>query len=59
MALGYLGDVFGYWPTARQAAEGGYEGGAFVTMFGLSGRLRPSIDEAFRGVVKQLAIDDD
>ena len=59
VALGYLGDVFGYWPTARQAAEGGYEGGAFVTIFGLSGRLRPSIDEAFRGMVKQLAIDDD
>jgi hypothetical protein len=59
VALGYLGDVFGYWPTARQAAEGGYEGGAFVARFGLSGRLRPSIDEAFRAMVKQLAIDDD
>jgi hypothetical protein len=59
VAVGYLGDVFGYWPTARQAAEGGYEGRIFVTRFGSNGRLRPSIDEAFRRMVNELTIDDD
>lgn len=54
VAVGYLGDVFGYWPTARQAAEGGYEGHDFITAFGLSGRLRPSIDDAFRSMVERL-----
>lgn len=59
VALGYLGDVFGYWPSARQAAEGGYEGEAWVTIFGLSGRLRPSSDECFRGMLETLAIHDE
>ena len=30
VAVGYLGDVSSYWPTALQVAEGGYEGRGFV-----------------------------
>lgn len=36
---GYLGDVFGYLPTARQVTEGGYEVNGFQSLFGLSGRF--------------------
>lgn len=60
VAVGYLGDVSSYWPTARQAAEGGYEGRGFAPSMNLRGRLRPSIDDTFRAMVGQLEeIDDD
>jgi hypothetical protein len=36
---GYLGDVFGYLPTARQVTEGGYEVNGFQSLFGMSGRF--------------------
>lgn len=54
IALGYLGDVFGYWPTAAQAAEGGYEGRGFIDIFSLSGRFRPLIDTIFKDMVERL-----
>lgn len=54
IALGYLGDVFGYWPTAAQAAEGGYEGRGFIQIFGLKGRFRPLIDTIFKDMVERL-----
>jgi hypothetical protein len=59
VAVGYLGDVSGYWPTARQVAEGGYEGRGFVAGMSLNGRMRPSVDDAFRAMVKQLEVIDD
>jgi hypothetical protein len=59
VALGYLGDVSGYWPTATQVAEGGYEARGFVAGMSLNGRMRPSVDEAFQAMVKQLEVIDD
>jgi hypothetical protein len=55
---GYLGDVFGYLPTARQVTEGGYEVNGFQSLFGMSGRFDQNrILPAVTGCVKQ-AIDD-
>lgn len=59
VALGYLGDVFGYWPTAKQAAEGGYEGAGYLPAFGLTGRLRNSIDSTFQKMTRKLKLIDD
>ena len=59
VALGYLGDVSAYWPTATQVAEGGYEARGFVSGMSLNGRMRPSVDDAFRAMVKQLEVIDD
>lgn len=55
---GYLGDVFGYLPTAKQVREGGYEVNGFQSLFGMSGRFQPTrIEAAVTGCVKS-AIDD-
>jgi hypothetical protein len=54
---GYLGDVFGYLPTARQVTEGGYEVNGFQSLFGMSGRFDSNrIVAAVTGCVKS-AID--
>jgi hypothetical protein len=54
---GYLGDVFGYLPTARQVTEGGYEVNGFQSLFGMSGRFDSNrILVAVTGCVKS-AID--
>jgi hypothetical protein len=50
---GYLGDVFGYLPTARQVTEGGYEVNGFQSLFGMSGRFDSNrIFAAVTGCVK-------
>jgi hypothetical protein len=62
---GYLGDVFGYLPTARQVTEGGYEVNGFQSLFGMSGRfdsnrilaavtccVRSAIDDLERAVTR-------
>jgi hypothetical protein len=55
---GYLGEVFGYLPTASQVTEGGYEVNGFQSLFGMSGRFDQNrILSAVTGCVKQ-AIDD-
>lgn len=54
LATGYLGDVFGYWPSDRDARDGGYEVHHYLTPFGLHGRLRPSLDGVFRDAVGRL-----
>ncbi len=55
---GYLGDVFGYLPTARQVTEGGYEVNGFQSLFGMSGRFdHDRILAAVTGCVRS-AIDD-
>jgi hypothetical protein len=55
---GYLGDVFGYLPTARQVSEGGYEVNGFQSLFGMSGRFDASrIFAAVTGCVRS-AVDD-
>jgi hypothetical protein len=55
---GYLGDVFGYLPTARQVTEGGYEVNGFQSLFGMSGRFDSNrMVAAVTGCVRS-AIDD-
>jgi hypothetical protein len=51
---GYMGDAFGYWPTARQASEGGYEGGGFFDGFGLRGAFRSDLDQTFSAAMASL-----
>lgn len=46
--VGYLSDVFGYWPTDADIRLGGYEVRDFLGAFGLSGRLRNGLDDVFR-----------
>ncbi|MBS0522071.1 MAG: hypothetical protein JSS04_00440 [Proteobacteria bacterium] len=52
--VGYLSDVFGYWPTERQRLEGGYEVTGFLAPFGLSGPLKPGLDQVFAGAMRHL-----
>ena len=55
---GYLGTVYGYLPTPRQIAEGGYEVTGFQRLFGLSGNFDAGkIVSAVVGCAKR-AIDD-
>lgn len=55
---GYLGDVFGYLPTARQVTEGGYEVNGFQSLFGMSGHFDSNrISAAVTGCVRS-AIED-
>jgi hypothetical protein len=55
---GYLGNVFGYLPTATQVTEGGYEVNGFQSLFGMSGRFDSQrISAAVAGCVRS-AIDD-
>jgi hypothetical protein len=55
---GYLGDVFGYLPTAKQVGEGGYEVNGFQSLFGMSGRFHQTrIQAAVTGCVSS-ALDD-
>lgn len=53
--VGYVGDVFGYWPTERQRLEGGYEVDGFLAPFNLSGRLRPGLDCIFLNATEAVA----
>jgi hypothetical protein len=55
---GYLGNIFGYLPTATQVTEGGYEVNGFQSLFGMSGRFdRSRILATVTGCVRS-AIDD-
>lgn len=54
LGVGYLGDVFGYWPTDGQLREGGYEASGFVDAFHLRGRLRDGRDAIFRRAIDGL-----
>lgn len=48
LPIGYLGDVFGYWPTEAQRKEGGYEARRFLPVFGFpGGRLVGDLDQKF------------
>ena len=51
---GYLGDVFGYLPTARQVTEGGYEVNGFQSLFGMSGRFELEPDFRRRDRLRQV-----
>ena len=53
--VGYVGDVFGYWPAERQRLEGGYEADGFLAPFNLPGRLRGGLDRIFLGATQAVA----
>lgn len=57
LPVGCMGDAFGYAPTRRMVAEGGYEGGGFCRAFGYGGlaplaaqRFMESLDSAVRAL---------
>ncbi|WP_336490105.1 hypothetical protein [Methylobacterium nigriterrae] len=50
--VGYLGNVFGYFPTDAQIREGGYEVDRFRPFFGLSGRFTGSNDAVFAALLR-------
>jgi hypothetical protein len=54
--VGYLGDVFGYWPTEEDARHGGYEVKGYFRPFSLHGRLQSGLDSVFRSAIQGLAI---
>lgn len=55
LVLGYEGDVFGYLPTDRMIAEGGYEPAESHGPFGLIGRFRPGLDATIRALGTRLS----
>lgn len=54
LCVGYTGHVFGYLPSQRQAAEGGYEGRSFFALFGLFGQLQAGFERAVVEAVLRL-----
>jgi hypothetical protein len=61
---GYLGAVFGYLPTAKQVAEGGYEVNGFQSLFGMSGRfdsqrIFAAVTGCVRSAIDKLEREDD
>ncbi len=52
--IGYLGDVFGYFPTDAQIPQGGYEVDGFRELFGLDGRFRGSTDTTLAKLIGML-----
>jgi hypothetical protein len=56
--VGYLGQVFGYLPTATQVLEGGHEVEGFQPLFGLSGRFEASRIEPAVAACVRSAYDD-
>lgn len=55
LAVGYAGDVFGYWPTDAQLLEGGYEASGFQHSLGVPGPLLPGLDTTFMRAMSKLA----
>jgi hypothetical protein len=51
---GYTGPVFGYLPTEKQRREGGYEASGFFPAFGLKGRFKPGVEDAFLAAVRRV-----
>ena len=54
--VGYLGDVFGYFPTNSQIPQGGYEVDTFRELFSLAGRCIGRNDEALDELISKLRI---
>jgi len=55
LTAGYTGDVFGYLPTDRQIAEGGYEARGFFAPFSLKGHFRPKVEPVIAEALGRLA----
>lgn len=55
IAAGYMGHMFGYLPTSKILAEGGYEADGFRPGFSLPGRYRDDIDLALGELLGSLS----
>lgn len=51
---GYCNDIFGYLPSDRVLAEGGYEGGGAMFYRGLHGPFKPGVENRVINTVKRL-----
>ena len=51
---GYMGSVFGYWPTKSMLREGGYEVNGFLTGFSITGSFKNSIETCFKTMVNKI-----
>ena len=51
---GYCNEVFGYLPSERVLAEGGYEGGGAMKYFGRHGPFEPGVEDRVVGMVDKL-----
>lgn len=47
MPVGYIDEVYGYWPTNQVIGEGGYEAGQFFPSFSLTGRFASDVEAPF------------
>lgn len=54
--VGYVGDVFGYLPSASQVEAGGYEGGGFLPAFGYSAKFRDGFETRVAQAVARLRV---
>ena len=52
--VGYMGSVFGYWPTHSMLKEGGYEANGFLTGFSITGSFKNSLETCFKTMIKQV-----
>lgn len=52
--VAYCNDVFGYVPSRRVRAEGGYEAGGAMIYYGQPGPLAPSVEEVIVDKVREL-----
>ncbi|HEY1301250.1 MAG TPA: hypothetical protein VGF07_12185 [Stellaceae bacterium] len=52
--VGCANQVYGYLPSAREVAQGGWEAGDFLSQFGLDGRFRPGFAECVAGELAAL-----
>ncbi len=55
MMSGYAGQVFGYLPTDRQVAEGGYEVAGFMAPFSVRGSMRPDVQRVLVDAARQVS----
>jgi hypothetical protein len=51
---GYSNDVFGYVPSSRVLAEGGYEGGGAMIYYGRPGPFAPPVEELIHDAVQRI-----
>lgn len=50
--VGYMGSVFGYWPTLKMISEGGYEVKGFKHKFSLNGQFKKTVESCFSQAMK-------
>ncbi|MBA94304.1 MAG: hypothetical protein CMP21_00865 [Rickettsiales bacterium] len=54
--IGYMGSVFGYWPTQSMLKEGGYEVTGFLSGFSINGSFKNSVETCFETMIKRVML---